>query len=95
MCSACAGDYENPEMTAPDLNSDVGAPQRPDDPRAGEGIVAASVRLREAIEQLARVEHLELELLREAMRVTQQASEALDAFGPSDAPSLAARETNG
>jgi hypothetical protein len=95
LCSACAGDYENPDMTAPDLDSDAVAPLLADNPLAGEGIVAASERLRTAIDQLARLQHLELELLREAVRVTRQASEALDAFAPSDTPSAAARGTNG
>jgi hypothetical protein len=87
MCSACAGDYENPDLTAP-AAEDVEI-----FPASGD-IVAASERLRAAIEQLARIEQLELQLLREAVRVTRQASEALDAFASSDSPSAAPRGTN-
>jgi hypothetical protein len=91
MCSACAGDYENPDMTAPDLDSDAMAPLLADNPHAGHGIVAASERLREAIEQLARIEQLELELLREAVRVTRQASEALEVVSAGDTGAIATR----
>jgi hypothetical protein len=84
MCSACAGDYENPDMTAPEADFDVLAPAAGGSPPQGE-IVPASERLRAAIEELARLEYLELQFLREAVRVTRQASEALEVVCRADA----------
>jgi hypothetical protein len=81
MCSACAGDYENPDMTAPEADFDVLTPAAGGSPPQGE-IVPASERLRAAIEELARLEQLELQLLREVVRVTRQASEALETVCP-------------
>jgi hypothetical protein len=77
MCSACAGDYENPDLTAPAAEDAEAFPARGD-------IVAASERLRAAIEQLARIEQLELQLLREAVRVTREAGAALEVACPTD-----------
>lgn len=76
MCSACDGDYENPDLTAPESLDDVLASRK--------NIVEASDRLRSALEELARIDAAELELLREAVRVTRLASEALRAVAPVD-----------
>jgi hypothetical protein len=87
MCSGCAGEYENPDLTAPDAEGADGAAGREAVSAAssfrlaqrvpGEGLIQASERLRRALEQLERIESAELELLREAVRVTRLASHAL------------------
>lgn len=85
MCSHCAGDYENPDVTAPGDGEDspMGLENSPGpkiERRCGGVACAVQEALEEiaaAVRQLERLEQWQQQLLREAVRVTQHAAEVI------------------